>query len=162
MRRKCINLCKEQRDKGEMPDPLLEPVETNGITMPAIRRLEELYKQTKQTPSNRNFGVLQEVHSGSNGPIFQPSQGLRSFNSTAPQQPSFRILADNESPSQVGSELPWNHFEGSLTRSKENKSKSFDWPFFEGVSEKWNEVRLRQNPSSVKKTPLPFVVYNEV
>ena len=30
------------------------------------------------------------------------------------------------------------------------------------MSERWNDVRLRQKPGSVKKRPVPFVVYSEV
>lgn len=123
MRRKCINLCADQQKRGEPLDPILSPVERNGITMAALRKLEAIAKQSKApAASNRNFGVLQEVHSSSSGVTFQQSQGL-SHNEPAPRsEVPFSICtqssADNPSapPSQ-------HEFASEAVQSKENESE---------------------------------------
>lgn len=121
MRRKCINRCKEQRESGQMPDPLLAPVETEGLTMAAIRRLEQIEKQSKQTPSNRNFGVLQEVHADANGAVFAPSQGLAGISTVATAQPAFSILRDEETEERQTNDLPWARMDSFSAQSKENE-----------------------------------------
>lgn len=152
MRRKCINICKEQREKGVSEDPILSPVEQNGITMHALRRLAELAsKNSSSTGTNRNFGVLQEVHRDANEVVFSQSQGL-------PLPPSqstglqFSICGDNETGEVNQAGLPWKRFEGVSAQSKEN----------ERVTEKWSVVRLSQKPGSIKKQAAPFAVYSEV
>ena len=64
--------------------------------MAAIRRLEQIEKESKQTPSNRNFGVLQEVRADSRGAVLAPSQGLSGVSAVATTQPAFSILRDEE------------------------------------------------------------------
>ena len=121
MRRKCINLCKEQREHGQFPDPLLSPVESEGLTMSAIRRLEQIEKQNKQTPSNRNFGVLQEVHANPHGAVLAPSQGLAGISSAPTAQPAFSILRDEETEEKESIELPWTRIDSFSAQSKENE-----------------------------------------
>lgn len=123
MRRKCINLCADQQKRGEPLDPILSPVERNGITMAALRKLEAIAKQSKApAASNRNFGVLQEVHSSSSGVTFQQSQGL-SHNEPAPRsEVPFSICT--QSSADNPSALPSQHeFASGAVQSKENESE---------------------------------------
>ena len=122
MRRKCINLCKEQRERGQLPDPLLSPVESDGLTMAAIRRLEQIEKQSKQTPSNRNFGVLQEVRAEGNGAVLAPSQGLSGVSAMPTAQPAFSILRDEEAEErETTNNVPWTRMDAFAAQSKENE-----------------------------------------
>ena len=122
MRRKCINLCKEQRERGQLPDPLLSPVESDGLTMAAIRRLEQIEKQSKQTPSNRNFGVLQEVRADGNGAVLTPSQGLSGVSAMPTAQPAFSILRDEEAEErETTNNVPWTRMDAFAAQSKENE-----------------------------------------
>ena len=119
MRRKCINICNAQHSKGEQVDPLLQHVEMEGITMSAIRRLEEIEKQTKSVNSNRNFGVLQEVHKTPVGTTFSQSQGLTT-KETQKASLSWTPFEESKSIKEETPEIPWNRFEPESIQSKEN------------------------------------------
>lgn len=119
MRRKCINLCNAQHAKGEEVDPLLQQVEANGISMAAIRRLEELEKQNKPAVNaNRNFGVLQEIHTSDGEVSYSQSQGIAVRN---PENTglSFPVYTESQ-PTQQSVDLPWKRFELNSNQQKEN------------------------------------------
>lgn len=150
MRRKCINLCKDQRDAGQPEDPILAPVEKNGVTMAALRRLAELASQSASSGSNRAFGVFQEVREDGSHRSFVQSQGLESSVRSVVSRPQFSICADGEEASGE-QRMPWRRFEGVEVRSKENAVSR----------ERWSEVRLAQQAGAVKKQAAPFAVYSE-
>lgn len=125
MRRKCINLCAEQQKKGDPLDPVLSPVERNGITMAALRKLESIAKQNKApSGTNRAFGALQEVHASSSGVSFQLSQGLSGVNPLPSAQLPFSICAE-ERDHAVATDVPppWGTFHSQAAQSKENQRK---------------------------------------
>ena len=136
MRRKCINFCKSQRDAGQLEDPVLAPVEKNGVTMAALRRLAELASQSASSGSNRAFGVFQEVREDGSHRSFVQSQGLESSSRSGISRPQFSICVDGEETSGE-QRVPWRRFEGVGVRSKENAV------------------------GAVKKQAAPFAVYSE-
>ena len=150
MRRKCINFCKSQRDAGQLEDPVLAPVEKNGVTMAALRRLAELASQSASSGSNRAFGVFQEVREDGSHRSFVQSQGLESSSRSGISRPQFSICVDGEETSRE-QRVPWRRFEGVGVRSKENAVSR----------ERWSEVRLAQQAGAVKKQAAPFAVYSE-
>lgn len=150
MRRKCINFCKSQRDAGQLEDPVLAPVEKNGVTMAALRRLAELASQSASSGSNRAFGVFQEVREDGSHRSFVQSQGLESSSRSGISRPQFSICVDGEETSGE-QRVPWRRFEGVGVRSKENAVSR----------ERWSEVRLAQQAGAVKKQAAPFAVYSE-
>ena len=90
--------------------------------MAAIRRLEQIEKESKQTPSNRNFGVLQEVRADSRGAVLAPSQGLSGVSAVATTQPAFSILRDEETEERERrSDVPWTKIDAFSAQSKENE-----------------------------------------
>lgn len=89
--------------------------------MAAIRRLEQIEKESKQTPSNRNFGVLQEVRADSRGAVLAPSQGLSGVSAVATTQPAFSILRDEETEREMKSDVPWTKIDAFSAQSKENE-----------------------------------------
>lgn len=161
MRRKCINLCAEQQKKGDPLDPVLSPVERNGITMAALRKLESIAKQSKApSGTNRAFGALQEVHASSSGVSFQLSQGLSGVNPLPSAQLPFSICAE-ERDHAVAADVPppWGTFHSQAAQSKENQRIARCVVSPAEVETDWSAVRLPQKPGSVKKQPLPFPVY---
>lgn len=133
MRRKCINLCNAQHAKGEEVDPLLQQVEAKGISMSAIRRLEELEKQSKPAAnSNRNFGALQEIHTSGGEVSYSQSQGISVRN---PENAglSFPIYTESQ-PTQESVDLPWKRFELNSNQQKENDRVYL-----------WNEIMNRDS-----------------
>lgn len=119
MRRKCINICNETHSKGGEVDPILQQVENQGISMAAIRRLEEIEKQSKPSArSNRNFGALQEIHTTSSGISYSQSQGISVSQSKEPDL-SFSIYSESQPRQEV--QQPWKRFEPDSVQSKENE-----------------------------------------
>ena len=123
MRRKCINLCADQQSKGQEIDPILQQVEKHGISMPAIRRLQEIQFQSKpSTQSNRNFGVLQEVRVSSTGTSFTPSQGIEVGPTTQAALP-FSVYHEEGEDSKGVSAQPCTPFKPASVQSKENERR---------------------------------------
>ena len=79
MRRRSINICTRQRESGLPEDPILAPVERHGVTMDALRRLQEIEMENRGSGgTNRNFGVFQEIslsHNHSEVVLFLPWKG---------------------------------------------------------------------------------------
>lgn len=142
-------------------DPVLSPVERNGITMAALRKLESIAKQNKiPSGTNRAFGALQEVHASSSGVSFQLSQGLSGVDPLPNSRLPFSICAE-EPDHATATEIPppWGTFHSQAAQSKENQRKAFYERSHAEVETDWSAVRLPQKPGSVKKQPLPFSVY---
>ena len=175
MRRKSINFCQKQREKNLPEDPILSPVERHGVTMDALRRLQEIEMENRGSGgTNRNFGVFQEIslsHNHSQNSYFAPSPQVslpsrrlgqyHSVNATSSSIP-FSIYEDppadlNQSsqPSlqqQGEGSISWGQFEGQSVQAKENAR----------VVEKWSDVKMPQRPGSIKRQAVPFQIYSDV
>lgn len=176
MRRRSINICTRQRESGLPEDPILAPVERHGVTMAALRRLQEVaMEESGSGGTNRNFGVFQEIslsHNPSQNSTFSsspsfplPSQGLgqhRPMNTASSSSATpFSIYEDPPADSNQQSQplqqqgegsVSWGQFEGQSVQAKENVR----------VVEKWSDVKIPQRPGSIKRQAVPFQIYSDV
>ena len=176
MRRKSINFCQKQREKNLPEDPILSPVERHGITMDALRRLQEIEMENGGSGgTNRNFGVFQEIalsHNHSQNSLFASSSQVslpswklgqrQTMNATSsipfsiyedpPADLNQQSQQSQQSQQQGEGSISWGQFEGQSVQAKENVR----------VVEKWSDVKMPQRPGSIKRQAVPFQIYSDV